>query len=274
MTELEKRQQVVDIMAGWVGATKGSAAHREILSLYNGRYPIARGYAVQEYDDYCATTVSAAFIKAGIAEYTGTECGVERFVEVAKEKGIWIEDDAFVPQFGDAIVYDWQDTGVGDSQGWADHIGIVAAVNGNLETVIEGNMSGGVVGTRSIEVNARYIRGYICPDYAKIVGVSTVSPSVQPLPQVPLQPQQTHPQTTDLNYEMFKSYLAKYRGEVRDNDASAYSEEARIWSVAMGLIAGGGNGADGKPNYMWEDFLTREQFVTVLYRFAKIMGRA
>lgn len=29
-------------------------------------------------------------------------------------------------------------------------------------------MSGGVVGTRKMKVNARYIRGFICPDFAEI----------------------------------------------------------------------------------------------------------
>ena len=29
-------------------------------------------------------------------------------------------------------------------------------------------MSGGVVGTRKMKVNARYIRGFICPDFAAI----------------------------------------------------------------------------------------------------------
>ena len=72
-----------------VGATKGSAKHLEILEIYNSHKPLARGYKMQVKDAYCAATVSAAYIKAGIAEYTGTECGVEKFVQIAKGKGIW-----------------------------------------------------------------------------------------------------------------------------------------------------------------------------------------
>jgi hypothetical protein len=34
-------------------------------------------------------------------------------------------------------------------------------------TIIEGNMSSGVVGRRTLSVNGRYIRGYICPKYSK-----------------------------------------------------------------------------------------------------------
>lgn len=119
-------------------------------------------------DAYCAATVSAAYIRAGIAAYTGTECGVEKFTLVAKARGIWVEDDAHVPAIGDACVYDWQDNGIGDCKGSGDHIGIVTASDGQTFTVTEGNMSGGVVGTRKMKVNARYIRGFICPDFAAI----------------------------------------------------------------------------------------------------------
>ena len=59
---------------------------------------------------------------------------------------------------------------------------------------------------------------------------------------------------------------------MRDNDFNAYSEEARNWATSTGLIQGNGTTIDGQPNYMWEDFLTREQLVTVLYRFAKKLG--
>ena len=41
------------------------------------------------------------------------------------------------------------------------------------------------------------------------------------------------------------------------------------WAIKTGLMQGGGDG-----NYMWQDFLTREQLVTVLYRFAQMMGKA
>lgn len=86
MTENQLRQKVADIINAWVGATKGSAKHLEILEIYNGHKPLARGYKMQVKDAYCAATVSAAYIKAGIAEYTGTECGVEKFVQIAKTK--------------------------------------------------------------------------------------------------------------------------------------------------------------------------------------------
>lgn len=168
MTELELRNDVVSTINGWIGSRKGSAGHQEILDVYNGFKPLARGYKLKHTDDYCAGTVSATYIKAGIAKYTGTEVGVERFTEVAKKKGIWIESDNYVPKIGDAVCYDWQDNGAGDDTGWADHIGIVTAVGKTSFTVVEGNMSGGVVGTRAMQINGRYIRGFIAPDFAAI----------------------------------------------------------------------------------------------------------
>lgn len=170
MTENQLRQKVASIINAWVGAAKGSAKHLEILEIYNGHKPLARGYKMQVKDAYCAATVSAAYIKAGIVEYTGTECGVEKFTVVAKGKGIWVENDAHTPKIGDACVYDWDDTGKGDNTGSGDHIGIVTQVNKAAGTfvVTEGNMSGGKVGKRTMAINGKYIRGFICPDFAAI----------------------------------------------------------------------------------------------------------
>ena len=168
MTEQQLRQRVADIMTGWVGATKGSAKHLEILEIYNGYKPLARGYPMKVSDAYCAATVSAAYIKAGIAQYTGTECGVQKYVNIAKSKGIWVENDAHIPKIGDACVFDWDDNGKGDCTGSGDHIGIVTKVGAGTFITTEGNMSGGKVGTRQMNVNGIYIRGFITPDFAAI----------------------------------------------------------------------------------------------------------
>lgn len=166
MTEKQLRQNVADVMESWVGATRGSATHLEILRIYNTYTPLARGYKVQVGDAYCATTVSAAWIVTGCAKWTGTECGCDKFIEIAKSKGIWIEDDAYVPKVGDAILYDWDDSGSGDNRGSSDHIGIVTAVSGRSFTVTEGNINGGKVGRRPMTVDGKNIRGFIAPDYA------------------------------------------------------------------------------------------------------------
>lgn len=183
MTEQQLRQKVTDIINSWIGATKGSAKHLELLNIYNNYRPLARGYAVQVNDEYCATTVSAAWIKAGIAAYTGTECGVEEFIRIAQDKGIWVENDAYIPKLGDAIVYDWDDSGAGDNRGAGDHIGIVTQPGTSSFVVTEGNMSGGKVGTRTMQIDGRYIRGFIVPKYAdiaKAIGGETIQTDTSP----------------------------------------------------------------------------------------------
>lgn len=72
----------------------------------------------------------------------------------------------------------------------------------------------------------------------------------------------------------FEEAWLEYRKTLQDNDAGAYSQDARNWATSSGLIAGNGTEINGEPNCMWQDMLTREQFVTVLYRFAHMMGKA
>ena len=76
----------------------------------------------------------------------------------------------------------------------------------------------------------------------------------------------------DMTLDAFKKLMAQYRAELQDNDAGKWSETARNWAIENGMIAGGGNDANGNPNYMYGDFLTREQAVMLFYRFAKMCG--
>ena len=64
--------------------------------------------------------------------------------------------------------------------------------------------------------------------------------------------------------ELFAALLDGYRAGLRDNDAAAYSAEARRWVVEQGIVQGGGG---ENFNGMWEDFLTREQAAVMLFRF-------
>ena len=73
----------------------------------------------------------------------------------------------------------------------------------------------------------------------------------------------------DMDINKFKELWREMRKELQDNDASAYSEEARKWAVDNGIIHGGNS---DEFNGMWEDMMTREQLVTVLYRFAQKFG--
>lgn len=128
---------------------------------------LARSYAVGYNDSYCDTTVSAAFIKAGAVNLIGgTECGVEEHVKLFKKAGIWIEDGTITPEKGDIVVFNWDDA-TQPNDGYSDHIGVVRSVGSkNFETT-EGNMSGGVVGHRTVAIGWGYIRGFARPKYAK-----------------------------------------------------------------------------------------------------------
>lgn len=78
----------------------------------------------------------------------------------------------------------------------------------------------------------------------------------------------------DMDVARFSELFREMRKDLQDNDSGQYSEAARKWAVETGLIAGNGTTINGEPNCMWQDFLTREQLVTVLYRFAQMMGKA
>lgn len=171
ITEAQLRQKVCNTINAWMGAVEGDSKHAEILKIYNSQKPLPVGYTMKVHDAWCAATVSATWLKVGIAAYTGTECGCGRFIDVAKKKGIWVENDAYKPKIGDALIYDWDDSGIGDDKSGASHIGIVTATNGSTFTVTEGNTGSGnlgVVGKRTMHVDGKYIRGYIAPDYAAI----------------------------------------------------------------------------------------------------------
>lgn len=150
----------------WLGYNEGNGSHRIIIDVYNRQKTLPRGYKVKYTDDWCATFVSAVAVKLGYTDIIPTECGCEKMIEKFKKLGAWVENDAYTPAPGDIIFYDWNDTGSGDCKGFADHVGIVEKVSGKTITVIEGN-KGDKVARREIKVNARYIRGYGVPKYAK-----------------------------------------------------------------------------------------------------------
>ena len=76
----------------------------------------------------------------------------------------------------------------------------------------------------------------------------------------------------NMTVERFTELYNEMRKGLQDNDSSAYSADARLWALSTGLINGNGTTIDGEPNCMWEDVLTREQLITVLYRFAQLIG--
>ena len=160
MTEKELRAKVVNTAVAWLGCKEANGSHKKIIDVYNAHTPLPVGYKVKYTDAWCATYVSAVAIKAGLDDIIPLECGCGRYITLAQKMGIWVENDAFVPQAGDIVLYDWDDNGVGGNKGSADHIGIVVSVSGSTIKVIEGNM-GNAVNYRNLAVNGRYIRGFV-----------------------------------------------------------------------------------------------------------------
>ena len=156
--------KVVEQAQAWLGKNEADGSHKEIIDIYNTQRPLPRGYAVKYTDAWCATFVSAVAGKLGYTDIIPTECSCPKMIELLKNIGAWVEDDAFVPKPGDILFYDWDDNGVGDTKGDSEHVGIVAKVEGDTITVIEGNYSNSVK-RRYIKVNGRYIRGYGVPKY-------------------------------------------------------------------------------------------------------------
>lgn len=165
MTENEIRNKVVTIAKGWLGLKDSDGSYKEIIDVYNSHRPLARGYKMKYYTDaWCSAFASAVSIKAGLTDIFPTECGCEKHTILFKNLNSWVEADNYVPAPADVIFYNWNDNGVGDTTGSADHVGIVEAVSGGVIKVIEGN-NDGKVAYRNIKVNARYIRGYGVPKY-------------------------------------------------------------------------------------------------------------
>lgn len=160
----DDRQKVINYLVQYIGIKEGSAEHKAILKVFNDS-GLCKRYKMTVNDPWCATGVSAAFIASGLADiFPCVECSCENMINLAKKAGIWIEDDAYVPSKGGIILYDWQDSGVGDCTGWTDHVGIVESVINRVIRVIECNISN-TVGYRTLAVNGRCIRGYIVPKY-------------------------------------------------------------------------------------------------------------
>ena len=225
MTETELRQSVVDVMRGWLGWTEANGKFRRIIDLYNTQNPLPRRYPVKYSDEWCAATVTAAGMAAGLQDIIYGECGCGKMIALYEARGLWVEDDAYIPSPGDIIMYDWDDSGLGDNRGNPDHVGVVEQVVGGTITIIEGN-KGGAVARRKLAVNGRYIRGYCTPDYA---GKAEEDEKM-------------------LSYEQWKEYMDRYRKELAAKESTMPALVAD--AVALGISSDG-----SRPG----DLMTREE---------------
>ena len=176
---MAKASDIINLAKSWIGKKEADGSHKTIIDIYNSHKPLARGYAVQYTDSWCATFISALAIKLGCTDIIPTECGCGEMVALFQKLGVWVENDAYTPKAGDIIFYDWQDNGAGDNKGWPDHVGIVEKVNGDKITVIEGNVND-AVGRRTVTVNGKNIRGYAVPKYeAEVVAKPATTQTIK-----------------------------------------------------------------------------------------------
>lgn len=160
------RSKVVELAKSWDGKKESDGSHKTIIDIYNSQKSLPRGYKVKYTDAWCATMVSALAIKLGYEAIMPIECSCAQLIKKAKEMGIWIENDDYIPLPGDEVLYDWDDSGKGDNTGNPDHVGLVIEVHeaAGYFVVEEGNYKDSVK-KRTMSINGKFIRGFISPKY-------------------------------------------------------------------------------------------------------------
>lgn len=163
----KSRQAVVDLARSWEGKKESDGSFKSIIDIYNsykGQFP--RGTKMQYNWAWCACTWSALAIKLGYTSIMPIEISCGFLINAAKKMGCWQENDGYVAQPGDAILYDWDDSGKGDNTAWPDHVGVVIETykDAGYFVVMEGNYNNAVK-RRTISINGKYIRGFITPKY-------------------------------------------------------------------------------------------------------------
>lgn len=192
-TESQLRKKVASFLEPYLGIKEGSTLHKELLAIFNNSGLCTR-YKMTVNDAWCATGVSAVFIALGLAGkpnsgslFECVECSCPKMIDLAKKQGIWEENDAYVPDVADIIMYDWQDTtgSKRDNTGTPDHVGIVSSCENNTIKVIECNKEDTVT-YRTLKVNGDDIRGFILPKYSEFAtkDITPVIPSVPTEPEV------------------------------------------------------------------------------------------
>lgn len=131
----------------FMGVRQGSRRHKLIVDRYNQIRHLPRGYRVKYTDNWCATFVSFVLYSCGCTKNL-YECSAERLRKKFIKAKLKVDNDKGVK---DCIIwYDW------DNNKWADHVGIIAAVDKKYYYVIEGNKNKRVE-MRTIEKSSKAI---------------------------------------------------------------------------------------------------------------------
>lgn len=156
--------EILNKARSYIGVIQGDSKHKAIVNKYNSVKPLPVGYQVKYTDDWCDTFITTLAIETGAVDIIGRECGVQRHIDIFKQKGIWLEDGRITPKAGDIITFNWDDW-TQSNDGFADHIGIVESVKNGVITTIEGNTDRSCK-RRTYNVGNGFIRGYARPKYS------------------------------------------------------------------------------------------------------------
>lgn len=236
--------------AGYNNYTK-YARDLDALGVYNGK---KNGYAwCDVFCDWCFITTFGITkaMKMTYQPMRGYGAGCTNSAAYYRQNGRLYKSN---PKPGDQIFFSK------DGGKTYYHTGIVTKVSGGKVYTIEGNTSsaagvvpnGGAVREKSYSLSYTQIGAYGRPNYSIITSSN-------------LEGDDTMTQAE------FQKMWIEMRKSLQDNDSSGYSKTARDWAINSKLIAGNGTTVNGEPNYMWEDLLTREQFVTVLKRYDDLL---
>lgn len=125
----------------------------------------SRRYRIQPNDNWCAMFTSVVAHKMAIPDNLFPyEVSVQEQINLSKERGFYGHDWELL-RVGDLVCFDW------NRDGWADHVGIVAKIDRNLITTIEGNIHG-TVNYRTVANGSKAVAGFILvdrePEFIKI----------------------------------------------------------------------------------------------------------
>lgn len=163
------RDKLLQQAEKWLGYDeKKNGKFKTIIDVYLSYKPLPRDVTPAYSEAWCTTYVTACAIKSDMVDIMPRERICRYMIDLYAELGRWVENDAYVPQPGDLILYDWEDDGKGDCTGAPNHIGIVVSVSGNKIKDIEGNNNdkyGHPVSYRTVNINNKYIRGFMTPAF-------------------------------------------------------------------------------------------------------------
>lgn len=162
------KPKIINVAKKYLGCSSGDKKQKKLVNIFNSVKP--NGYTAKVSDPWCAIAVTAwaieAYGKEKAKKYFPLSASVPDMLRKAAKMKIWIESDRIKPKAGDLVLYDWDDNGIGDNRNSPDHVGLVTNVGLTVFTVIEGNKGKNhACAYRWVDVDGRYIRGFIRPDY-------------------------------------------------------------------------------------------------------------